>query len=139
MPTAAAANAKNCYISLNGIDISGEGSYVELTPTREIGTFNVFDSDWAQKLAGKRDWKGKLRVIYSEVASEGVDVIYNAWEAGAAVPLIVDPKGNTAGNWKFSGSVLIASAPIKLDAGDAKAILVEASFEGHGEMTRGTV
>lgn len=132
-------NAKDAYITLNGTDISGSANYVEITPSREIGTFNVFSDDWDQALGGKRKWVGKIRVAYSEVTSEGADMVFKAFDSNTAQALVVAPKGNTVSNWKWSGNILISSTPLKLDSGDPKVILIEAPFTGHGTLTKGTV
>jgi hypothetical protein len=139
MPEVNGVSAANCYVTLNGVDISGAANMVQITPKLDVESYRVFAQDSTRKTAGKYDWSGKIRVIYAEGAAEGSDTAWNAWAGKVPVALVVAPKGNTAGNWKWTGNVIVSEAPLQFDGESAKAIFIEFAIEGDGDLTKGTV
>lgn len=138
--TAGAISAKDVKVELSSQDISGSSNKVELSPELESGDTYTFDGDWRLVLGGKLKWAGKLTAVYTEVTNEAVDKIWAAFIGQVPVALAVSPKGGTAGDWEFSGNILITKAPIQLDgtkSGDP--VLMEVEFEGSGVLTKAAV
>lgn len=130
--------AKDAALSLAGQDISGSSNRVTFNPELELSQFAVFGDDWEHDAFVIKRWSGEIRVVYSETASEGAEELWTAYEGGSAVAFQVDPKGATASNWRFSGSVFITGVPTELDR-TAGVVLVTAPFIGTGALTKGTV
>lgn len=137
--TTAAISAKDAYISVASQDVSGSSNKVTLTPTLQAGRFFTFDGDWGKVVGDKFTWAGTIRAVYTETSNEALEELYSAFEGAAAVALVVAPKGNTGGNWQWSGNVLITEAPIELECGSGNAVMVEVSFEGDGTLTKAAI
>ena len=132
-------SAKDTKIELATTDISGSSNTVSLEPERAIGRAATFDGDYLLKVAGKIDWKGKIRAIYTETTDEATNVAYTAFESGAATALTVSPGGGGVGDWEWSGNIIITKAPIVLDSSSEDPVLMEFEFEGTGALTKAAV
>ena len=130
--------AKDVAISLASQDIQGSSIAVTLQPEMDTAAFSVFGDDWEYSLMTTKRWSGEIRVAYTETASEGAEELFTAYEGGVSVALQVDPKGDTASNWRFSGSVLITGVPVELDRSGG-IVTIAAPFVGTGALTKGTV
>jgi len=137
--TTGGISAKDMYVTLATTNISGSSNKVTLTPTLQAGEFYTFDGDWRKVVGDKFSYSGVMRAVYTETADEAMEELYTAFEGATAVAFVAAPKGNTAGNWQWSGNVLITEAPIELEAGSGNAVMVEFSFEGDGTLTKATV
>ena len=132
-------SAKDLRIILNSQDISGSSNKVEITPKRKVGGTATFDGDWELTTAGKLSWEGTIDVVYTEVASEGADVAYAAFEAGEPVSLEVTPKGGEVGDWEWSGDIVITEMPLVFDGTSEDPCMVSFPFRGSGALTKATV
>lgn len=129
----------NCYIELNGTDISGEANKVELNDEFQVGEANTFGNHYPTTAAGKGKWNGKIRALYSETAGEAAQVAILAHESREPVSLLIAPGGDESGGWKWEGYVYIPVMPLVFDSEDAKPAAMEFSFPGSGDLTRGTI
>lgn len=137
--TTGGISAKDLYITLATTDISGSSNKVTLTPTLQVGEFYTFDGDWRKVVGDKFSYTITVRAVYTETASEAMETLYDAFEGATPVAFEVAPKGNTAGNWQWSGDILITEAPIELEAGSGNAVLVEFTGEGDGTLTKAAI
>ena len=137
--TSDAMSSKNATLTFAATDISGSSNYVSFNPEVDVSEFAVFGDDWAYNVASLQRFTGEIRVVFTETADEGYDELWTAWDSMAAVAFQVDPKGSgTASNWRFTGSVIVTSAPVELDR-QGGVVLVSAPYVGHGSLTKGTV
>lgn len=132
-------HAKDANLYIGGVSIQGSSNYVAFRPTKEVGDAMVFGDDWAYSVAGIKRWDGEIRVLYTETASEGFKTLQTAYESMSAVAFVVIPKGSTASNLKWTGSIHITGAPVELDRTATGAVVVSCPFTGTGAATMGTV
>lgn len=130
--SALSAKSAKVEISTNGsswTDISGVASAVEPgTATRQSGEAYTFDGDTAIITGGKREpVELEVKIVYTEGASDGFEVVRAAFEAGTALYVRYSPKGGTTGNFMFtsdSGLVVDFNYPT-IDAEEAAPILTD--------------
>lgn len=137
--TTGAMSAKDCYISVNSQDVSGSANKVTLTPTIDVEQTATFDGGWKLSTAGKLGWEITIEALYTEETNEAAEVLWSALTGGSAVAVEVDPKGNSGGNWSFSGNVIFSSVEMPFDGTSGDPVIITAEGVGSGELTRSTV
>jgi hypothetical protein len=80
-----------------------------------------------------------MEILYTEVAGEGLATLWAAFTGGVVVTLIVSPKGNDAGEWTWTGSVLITEPELAFDGTSGDPVIVTCGFEGSGELAQAAV
>lgn len=134
--------ARNCEIQVDDggslQDVSGSSNVVNLNYELLSGEVYTFDGDWRKVFPGKKKWSGDVNAIYSETATQALDVLWDALHAAAATSISISPDGGDTGDWEWTGEVLFTNVSIPLDGTDANPILCSFTFEGDGELTKGT-
>jgi len=136
--TTGAQSGTGMKITLDAVDVSGSANKVSIKPTKAIGKTHTFLGNGPITVAGKEDWNGTVRAVYTETSGEAWHRLYTAWKAGALVALIVTPKGGSTGDWTFSGNVRLKDFPLDTEATSPGPMMAEWSFEGDGEITKST-
>lgn len=137
--TTGAISAKDCRITLGTQDISGSSNNVTLTPSLDSGQSATFDGDWKLTTAGKLSWEISIEALYTETASEATEELWDALTGGTAVAIAIQPKGDSAGNWEFSGNVIITQVEMPFDGTSGDPVIVSAEGTGTGELTKSVV
>ncbi len=137
--TTGAVSARNCYIgiSTNGsswTDVSGFANSVKPDGgKRETGDAYTADGDTPIVTAGKRKpIQLKVKVLYTEGASDPFEVVRAAYEAASALYVRYAPKGNTSTYFMYtsqSGIVTDAPYPNIVNVEDGKALALEFTLE----------
>lgn len=117
---------------INFTDASGFGNSIEPGGgERGIGKEFTWDGDTPIITAGKRDaLELKVKVVYTEGASDPVEVVRAAYEAGSSLYVRWSPKGGTAGQFRYLTSAGLVKNPV-YPGGEAKSsdpVLVEFSL-----------
>jgi hypothetical protein len=112
-------------------DISGHSNSVSLTPSRNVDDVTPFGVEWKEKMAGIRDWKGQLKIFYTEDEGEAFDLLWEHYTALTEIGIILTPNGSGSA---FTGNVIFGEVSHEASP-DGGPIAVTASFEGTGELT----
>ncbi len=137
--TTGAISARDCRITLGTQDISGSANNVTLTPKLDTGQSATFDGDWKLTTAGKLSWEISIEALYTETTAEATKELWDALTGGKAVSIAIQPKGNEAGNWEFSGSVIITQVEMPFDGTSGDPVIVSADGTGTGALSKSTV
>lgn len=132
-------SAKDCYVEVANQDISGSSNKVTLTPKLDTGETATFDGEWKLATAGKLSWEISIEALYTETANESLEEMWTALTGATAVAVTVIPKGNTAGNWSFTGNVIFNSLEMPFDGTSGDPVIVTLEGVGTGELTKSTV
>ena len=136
--TTGAIVARSCRVWIGTWDISGSSNMVAMRPAKDVQAYAAFGEDWEYHVASIKRYDGVFRAIYSETAAEAMTVLWSSFDSMIGTTFIVDPKGSTAANWRFSGTVQLTGAPIELER-TGGVVVVECPFTGDGALTKGTV
>lgn len=124
-------------VSTDGVtytDISGSTNNVEPGGgTRKTGSQHTFEGDTPLVGAGKKEATTvKMKIIYTEDAGEAAALIKDYHDNNTPCYLRYRPKGDTAGNWQFTGGPGYFTTPVfpKLDSDNATPVLVDTSWFG---------
>ncbi len=125
------------YVSTDDVtytDISGTANSWSIKGgDRKAGDLHVLGADTPIVKTGKLQMVDvTLKVVYSEIAAEGADLINGYVSANTPVYLRLRPKGDGVGNWQFKGGpgyFLTPSIP-SVDAGNEKPVLIETHWVG---------
>jgi hypothetical protein len=112
-------------------DISGQSNSVSLSPSRNVDDATPFGVEWKEKMAGIRDWKGQLKIFYTENAGEAFALLWAHYTALTPVGITLTPIGTGS---EFSGDVIFSEVSHEASP-DGGVIAVTASFEGTGELS----
>ena len=132
-------SAKDCYISIAGQDVSGSSNKVTLTPKLDTGQTATFDGDWKLTTPGKLSWEIAIEMLYTETTDEALEELWTALTGASAVAVVINPKGNTAGNWTFTGNAIFGGMDMPFDGTSGDPVIVSAEGDGSGELTKSTV
>lgn len=120
--------ANKVEISTNGssyTDISGFAASV--TPdggARKVGKGFTFDGDTPLLVKGKREHIGiKIRVVYTEGGSDPFEVVRAAYEAGNQFWTRYSPKGGVSGDFQYTITGFIVTAPYPMAEAESEAPL----------------
>lgn len=111
-------------------DISGDSNSVSLSPSRNVDDVTPFGVEWKEKMAGMRDWKGQLKIFYTEGAGEAFALLWAHYIALTAIGIVLTPTGSGEA---FTGTVIFSELSHEATP-DGGAIAVTASFEGTGTL-----
>jgi hypothetical protein len=125
----------NYKIEINtpSVDISGQSNSVSLSPSKNVDDATPFGVEWKEKTSGIKDWKGQIKLFYTEGAAEAFALLWAAFEGNAAIPIKLSPTGGSVGEFQFSGNVHIAGLSHEASP-DGGNIAAPADFEGTGTL-----
>lgn len=145
--TTTAVNACDVDVRLDntsGIltDISGSSNEISLDFKVNIGEFKVFGSQWFQRLACGKDASIELKVIYTQAADEGFDIIRD-WFFSSSINVprtlqVTIPNGNNGAD-RYTVEVLLESFNVPAKADEAGPIMVAISLKPSGTITYAVV
>jgi predicted secreted protein len=131
----------NTIAGFNGAILVGGTKIAEVqdvTLTIDLKTIDATSHDsagWMEKIAGNIEWKATAKALY--VFGDAVrQTVRDALINKTTVTLVVQPKYNTVGQEKFTGTAWISKYTNALPNEAAAAVDVE--FEGTGALTAGT-
>lgn len=130
----------DCYLSLNGTDLSDYANKVELSLEAEEKDVTTYGSGgWKENLPGLRS--GTLDIEFKQdfAASQLDDIMYPLFTQGSVVPFEVRPTQAAVGtsNPKYSGNVLVKEwKPLQGSVGDDASVSV--GFPTSGAVARAT-
>lgn len=116
----------------NWTDISGFSNTVEVDGgERAVEEFFTFDGDTPIISSGKRSMlEVKVKIVYTEGASDPQEVYRAAYEAGTAMYYRWSPKGGSGGQFRYTTSAGVPITPPYPggDAGSAETVAIEQSI-----------
>jgi len=122
-------------------DISGSASSLEPEFSQGIGEYQVFGTDWMQRMACTRDAKATLNIVYSMAADEGLDLL-RRWffdYPGTTRRLRFDVPSSAVGNHRYEGNFLLETWSPPLDPTEAGPIAVSMDLVQTGGVTFDTI
>jgi hypothetical protein len=129
---------KNCFLSINGTDVSANTSKVEVDDSFEVKDMTTFGSGGAKEVAAGLEDGGVNATFKNDFAAAALDATMWALR-GTLVPFEVRATQSAVGtsNPKYTGSILINGwKPISASPGDVAEVPV--SFPASGVKTRAT-
>jgi hypothetical protein len=117
-------------------DLSDFCDKADINVDVDVTDVAVFQAAWKARLEGQAAGGFELGGSYDEGATGPAAVLF-ALIGGGAVPLVLYPGGNTAGQRSWTASVIMSSYKESTPVGGQ--ITFSASFQADGEITPGTV
>ncbi len=129
----------DCYVSINGTDMSGYVTSVTLKLTQDIHEKTAMGDTMKDRLLGMRDWS--LEVNFNQDYAVGTmdDDLYSVYNGGVAIAVIVRPESEavSTSNPQYAGNAIMDGyTPIGGSVNEMATTSV--NFLAAGTMTRTT-
>ena len=111
---------KNCYVSVNGVDISDHVTSVTVNLVKDEVETTSFSGGGRERIAGLKDDSFEVNIQQDFAASEIDDLLYPLWNNETEFTVEVRPTSSAVGatNPKYSGTcILLEYQPLAGDVG----------------------
>lgn len=104
----------NCYINLDGQDLSDHITNLNFSVSRDMPEFTSFSNTYRRFMPGLKDLDFSVEANADYDTNEVDDVIWGNWDAGSSLAAAVRPDAGAiaAGNPEYQLTVYVESATI---------------------------
>lgn len=140
-PTSSAFTACDAVIELSDgtvlQDISGSTNTVDANFENQIGEFRVFGTQWKQRIQCGKDASFSIKGVATTGVAEIREII-DEWFFQGSGPrdFQFSAEGDSAGDVRYSASVVLKSYKFGLDSGSADPVMYSIELAPNGEVTR---
>ena len=127
----AAHKGSEGLVQAGGSTIGQLTSY-SLETSAETIDQTILSSTSKINVAGTKSFSGSVEVLYDEADAPQMTLV-----EGASITFLFLPEGNTSGDVSFSGTGIVDS--VSYTASTDADVTSSVSFQGTGDLTRGTV
>lgn len=122
-------------------DITGQANEAKLSTERKLGDFKVFGDVNTYRLECGKDGKLELKIFYSKAANEALDLLEDWDDVGGLRVVTIDVPDSTPASLgrRYSASWRLESLDLPLKADDPKPIVVSATLQINGALTRSII
>lgn len=128
-------HGKSAYIAINSTALQADANSITINIGVDTGETTAFGEAWDTFVEGNANWTVDADFFYNAASSQADPVLFGLIGGGSKT-IEIGPEGNSTGQTKYSGSVILTSMSPSVPVGEAATI--SASFQGTGALTRGT-